>query len=80
MDNGQESIANGLKEWCIGSDNNTTYTSPGSPWDNPFVESFNSQFRDGFLNVELFTSVQEAKLLAEQHRIEYNPYRGHSAL
>ena len=28
-------------------------------------------FRDEFLNIELFTSVQEAKLLAEQHRIEY---------
>jgi hypothetical protein len=38
------------------------------------VESFNSRFRDEFLNIELFTSVQEAKLLAEQHRIEYNTY------
>ena len=35
---------------------------------------------DEFLNIELFTSVQEAKLLAEQHRIEYSTYRSHSAL
>jgi hypothetical protein len=34
------------------------------------VESFNSRFRGKFLNIELFTSVQEAKLLAEQHRVE----------
>ena len=44
------------------------------------MESFNSRFRDEFLNIELFMSVQEAKLLAEQHRIEYNTYRPHSAL
>jgi hypothetical protein len=32
-----------------------------------------------FLNIELFTSVLEAKpmLLAEQHRIEYNTYTPH---
>ncbi len=53
---------------------------PGSPWENPFVESFNGRFRDEFLNIELFGSLQEAKLLAEQHRIEYNVNRPHSAL
>ena len=41
------------------------------------MESFNSWFRDEFLNNELFTSVQEAKLLAEQHRIEYDTSRPH---
>ena len=80
MDNGPEFIANALKEWCIGSGCNTAYIPPGSPWENPFVESFNSRFRDEFLNIELFTSVQEAKLLAEQHRVEYYTYRPHSAL
>ena len=44
------------------------------------MESFNGRFRDECLNVELFASLQEAKLLAEQHRIEYNVYRPHSAL
>ena len=44
------------------------------------MEAFNSRLRDEFLNIELFTSVQEAKLLAEQHRIEYNTYRPHSAI
>lgn len=32
------------------------------------------------VSVELFSSVQEAKLLAEQHRLGYNTYRPHSAL
>ena len=44
------------------------------------MESFNSRFRNEFLIIKLFTFVQEAKLLAEQHRIEYNNYRPHSAL
>ena len=41
------------------------------------MESFNGRFRDEFLNIELFASLQDAKLLAEQHRIEYNFYRPH---
>jgi transposase InsO family protein len=44
------------------------------------VQSFNGRFRDEFLNIELFTSLVDAKVLAEQHRIEYNVYRPHSAL
>jgi transposase InsO family protein len=44
------------------------------------MESFNGRFRDEFLNIELFAALAEAKLLAEQHRIEYNMYRPHSAL
>ena len=80
MDNGPEFIAHALQEWCTGSGTGTAYIPPGSPWENPFVESFNGPFRDEFLNIELFTTVQEARLLAEQHRIEYNVYRPHSAL
>ena len=80
MDNGPEFIAHALQEWCTGSGSSTVYIAPGSPWENPFVESFNSRFRDEFLNIELFASVPEARLLAEQYRMEYNTYRPHSAL
>ena len=80
MDNGPEFIAHALQEWCTGSCSGTAYIKPGSPWENPFVESFNGRFRDEFLNIELFASVQETRLLAEQHRIEYNTYRPLSAL
>ena len=43
------------------------------------MESFNNRFRDEFLNIELFTAVQEAKLLDEQDRIESYTYRPQSA-
>ena len=80
MDNGPEFIAHALQEWCTGNGSATAYIPPGSLWENPFVESFNGRFRDEFLNIELFATLQEAKLLAEQHRIEYNVYRPHWAL
>ena len=80
MDNGPEFIAHALQEWCTGSGSGAEYIPPGSPWENPFVESFNSRLRDEFLNIEIFGSLPEAKLLAEQHRMEYNTYRPHSAL
>lgn len=80
MDNGPEFVAHALQEWCTGNGSGTEYIPPGSPWENPFVESFNGRLRDEFLNIELFASLAEAKVLAERHRIEYNVYRPHSAL
>jgi len=72
MDNGPEFIAHALQEWCTGNGSGAEYIPPGSPWENPFVESFNSRLRDEFLNIEIFASLLEAKVLAEQHRMEYN--------
>ncbi|MCF8141404.1 MAG: integrase core domain-containing protein [Cyanobium usitatum Tobar12.5m-G36] len=80
MDNGPDFIAHALQEWCTGSGTRTAYIRPGSPWEKPFVESFSSRLRDKFLNIELFTRLPEEKLLAEQHLIEYNLYKPHSAL
>jgi putative transposase len=52
----------------------------GSPWENPYVESFNGRARDELLNVEEFTSLTVAQVVVEAWRIEYNTYRPHSAL
>jgi transposase InsO family protein len=80
MDNGQEFIAIALQEWCVGSGTGTEYIPPGAPRENPFVESFNSRIRDDFLNIGLFMSVCEARMLAKRYRMEYNTYRPHSCL
>lgn len=80
MDNGPEFISKALRRWCEQQGTRTAYVPPGSPWENGFVESFNSRFRDEFLNTELFNSLQEARILAESWRKEYNTYRPHSAL
>ncbi len=60
MDNGPDFITHALQEWCADSETSTASIEPGSPWENPFVESFNSRFRDEVLNIELFTSVPNA--------------------
>jgi putative transposase len=80
MDNGPELIAWALRDWCRLSGTRTSYIEPGSPWENPYVESFNGRVRDELLNLEEFTSLTIAQVLVEAWRIEYNTYRPHSAL
>lgn len=79
-DNGPEFVANAIKDWIEEEGFKTCYIEPGSPWQNAYAESFNSRFRDEFLNLELFTSLLEAKMLGEEHRYKYNHQRPHSSL
>jgi putative transposase len=79
-DNGPKFIAHALKRWSENSGTTMGYIEPGSPWQKGFAESFNSRFRDEFLNIELFTTVGEAQALADRLRWEYNTLRPHSAL
>jgi putative transposase len=79
-DNGPEMIAWTLRDYCRLAGTQTAYIEPGSPWENPFVESFNGRLRDELLNIEEFACLTEAKVLIEDWRIQYNTYRPHSAL
>ena len=45
-----------------------------------YNESFNGKLRDEVLNREVFDTLQEAKVLVERWRHEYNHIRPHSAL
>jgi len=58
----------------------TIYIEPGSPWENPYIESFNGKLRDECLNMCVFKNVEEAQDVVERWRIEYNSQRPHSAL
>jgi hypothetical protein len=58
----------------------TRSTSPGSPWQNGFRESFHGRFRDEFLYGTLFASLSEMKVLVEGFRQEYNTDRPHQSL
>jgi len=79
-DNGPELTANALRDWCRFTGAGTSYIEPGSPWQNPYVESFGGRLRDELLAVEAFSSLLEARVLVEDWRIEYNTLRPHSAL
>jgi putative transposase len=80
MDNGPELTANALRDWCRFGNTGTAYIEPGSPWENPFVESFASRVRDEVLAVEAFDSLPEAKIVIEDWRNTYNTRRPHSSL
>jgi transposase InsO family protein len=79
-DNGPEFIADAIKKWLSKKNIRTLYISPGSPWENGYIESFNGKFRDEILNREIFHSVKEAKVIVQDWRLEYNNHRPHSGL
>lgn len=45
-----------------------------------FVESFNCRSGDEFLNIELFASLAESRVLVVRPQTEYNVLRPYSAL
>ncbi|MFC2105492.1 integrase core domain-containing protein [Candidatus Bipolaricaulota bacterium] len=45
---------------------------PGSPWKNAHSESFNGRLRNELLNYRILYTPQEAKILIENWRFEYN--------
>lgn len=79
-DNGPEFIEKALKEWLVRNGTDTIHIKPGKPWQNGFIESFNSKVRDEFLNMEVFYTLAEAQVKAEIWRLEYNGIRPHSSL
>ena len=79
-DNGPEFTAAVVRNWLERVDVRTLFIEPGSPWENGYVESFNSKLRDELLNGEIFYTLKEAKVLIESWRVHYNTVRPHSAL
>jgi putative transposase len=78
-DNGPEMTSSALRDWCRFSRTGAAFIEPGSPWANPFLESFNSRVRDELLSVEVFTCLAEAKVMIEDFRQDYNRCRPHRA-
>jgi transposase InsO family protein len=78
--NGPPLTANALGGWCRFTGAGTSYIEPGSPWQNPQVESFGGRLRDELLAVEAFNTLLEAQVLVEDWRIQYDTRRPHSAL
>jgi Integrase core domain len=78
--NGPERTAHALRYWCRFTGTGTSYIEPGSPWENPWVESYGSRMRDELLAIEQFVSLLEAQVLVDDWRTEYNTYRPHSSL
>jgi putative transposase len=79
-DNGPEFIAQSVQKWIAAVGAKTAYITPGSPWENGYIESFNARLRDELLNGEIFYSLREAQILIESWRRHYNGVRPHASL
>jgi putative transposase len=79
-DNGPEFCAKAVREWLDRLGVGPLFIEPGSPWENGYCESFNGRLRDELLNGEISYTLQEAKILIENWRCEYNEIRPHGSL
>ena len=79
-DNGPEFTAKKVKKWLAGMHVKTLFIEPGSPWENGYIESFNSHLRDECLDREIFVSIEELRYVVERWRLDYNHHRPHSSL
>lgn len=79
-DNGGEFLAHRIKRWLKHHHVGTHYIDPGSPWQNPFNESFNSIFRITCLNRYSFRNLTEARAVINNWLEEYNQIRPHGSL
>lgn len=80
VDNGPEFISNVMDEWAYNRKVKLHFIRPGKPVDNAFMESFNARLRDECLNVNWFRSIEHARKVIEEWRIDYNENRPHSTL
>ena len=67
-DNGTEFTARSVRNWLNRLGVRTLFIERGSPWENGYIESFNGKLRDELLNREIFTTLDEARVLIEKWR------------
>ena len=69
-----------FRGWLQHTGCETIFITPGSPWENPYIETSIGKLRDELLNGEIFDTLLEAQVLVERWRRHYNTVRPHSAL
>jgi len=78
-DNGPELACAAMAGWASNRVG-LSFIPPGQPWRNGYVESFNSRVRDECLNINIFWSLTQARVIISSWKHEYNHHRPHSAL
>jgi putative transposase len=79
-DNGTELTSHAILRWQEERGIEWHYIAPGKPQQNGFAESFIGRLRDECLNEHLFGSLNEARRLINEWRIDYNASRPHTSL
>ena len=80
VDNGSEFAGRLLDLWAFHHQTRIDFSWPGRSTDNGHVESFNGSFRDECLNLHWLETLEEAKVITEAWRGDYNERQAHIAL
>ncbi|MBF0523400.1 MAG: transposase family protein, partial [Candidatus Omnitrophica bacterium] len=80
LDNGPEFRSRALDAWACERDVKLHFITPGKPTENPYIESFNDKFRNECLNDNSFFTLDHARGIVEDWRIQFNTKRRHSSL
>ena len=80
LDNGTEFTSKHFDAWAYRNNIKLDFIRPGKPVENCFIESFNGRLRDECLNVHWFETLDEARLILEDWRRDFNETRPHSSL
>lgn len=80
LDNGPEFTGKALFKWSKTHNVDLDFIRPGKPMENGICESFNGRFRDECLNEVWFRSIDEARIITEEWRQDYNTVRPHGSL
>lgn len=79
-DNGPELTSKAVTVWAITNQVTLRYSRPGTPTDNPFIESFNARLRAECADLWWTDSIADANTLLEQWRHRYNHQRPHRSI
>ena len=80
LDNGPEFRSVALDAWAHEHGVVLGFIDPGKPMQNAVVESYNGRMRDECLNVNWWSTIEEARRGIDAHRIDYNEVRPHGSL
>lgn len=80
VDNGPEFISSVMYDWCLENMIKLQFIQPGRPMQNGYVERFNKSYRNDVLDANLFSNINEVKILSDQFMEDYNYHRPHESL
>ena len=79
-DNGPEFRSRHMDQWAYSNGVKLHFIKPGTPTQNAFIESLNSQIRKRLLDVHWFRDLDEVRDHAENWRTIYNTVKRHGSL
>ena len=79
-DNGPEFRSRHMDQWAYENEVKLHFIKPGTPTQNAYIESLNSQIRKRLLDTHWFASLAEVRYWAEEWRTIYNTIQRHGSL